>query len=149
MSFAFIICHHLPSFATICHHLPSFAIICPIICPIICHHLPSFATICVVICPYEIIFKVRPSSRNHTSQLFHYDSTSTSTCAALIGGGSSDAGGSDSVACTGTSTESASKVNNWQTVLTSSSTTSDISFSQHDHFKAMLPLSPSISLKPS
>ena len=65
-------------------------------------------------------------------QAFHYDSAATSTCAALIGGGSSEAGASDSVACIGTSTESASRVNwQWQTDLNRSSPTSHISFSQH------------------
>ena len=83
-------------------------------------------------------------------QAFHYDSTSTSTCAALIGGGSSEAGGSDSVACIGTSTESASRVNwQWQTDLNKSSPTSHISFSQHilitSNFEAMPPISLSLS----
>ena len=97
-------------------------------------------------------------------QAFHYDSISTSTCAALIGGGSSEAGGSDSVACIGTSTESASRVNwQWQTDLNRSSPTPHISFSQHIlitwsnatplplslSLSPFLSLSLSLSLKPS
>ena len=107
-----------------------------------CIHLSSFVHIQSILSRSLNLIK-----KSHL-QAFQYDSTSTSTCAALIDRGSSDEAGSDSVACIGTSTESPSKVNwQWQTALNRSSTPSHISFSRHVLItsKHSSPISPKIS----
>ena len=81
-----------------------------------CIHLSSFVHIQSILSRSLNLIK-----KSHL-KAFHYDSTSTSTCAALIDGGSSDEAGSDSVACIGTSTECRSKINEqWKTVISTSS----------------------------